>query len=201
MGRTKGTGGKGGVRLSGGEHGGRRLATPRGARPTVGRVREALFSIWGERLHGARVLELFAGSGAVALEAVGRGALSAVCIEGDRRALTVLERNVSRLGERGVVEVRRGRLPDDLARLAAEGARFDLVYADPPYRFPDYPALIAAVAPLLAEHGELVVEHAARRELPAEVEADGTSGTMVRVEVRRYGESAVSFYRRGPAGP
>lgn len=199
------------MRLSGGEHGGRRLSAPTGARPTGGRVREALFSIWGERLRGARVLDLFAGSGAVALEAIGRGALSALCVEGSRRAVAVLERNVARLGERGVVDVRCAKLPQELVALDREGARFDLVYADPPYRFPDYPGLIAAVAPLLADDGELVVEHSARRELPAVVRpqegaGDGEGappttlpGSLVRVDARRYGESAVSFYRRGPS--
>jgi 16S rRNA (guanine(966)-N(2))-methyltransferase RsmD len=202
------------VRLSGGEHGGRVLSVASDVRPTESRVREALFAVWTPLLPNARFLDLFAGTGAVALEAVGRGALGALCIEADRRALAVLERNVRRLGEEGVVEIRRGTLPDALARLTGDGEaqtvggagtaapvdRFDLVFADPPYRFADHAALLAAVAPLLAPDGEVAVEHSARRELPLEVPAPGTAaGRLVRVDVRRYGESSLSFYRHGPS--
>ena len=184
--------GRGGVRVTGGELRGRVVAVPGEARPTEGRVREALFSIWRERLEGARVLDLFAGSGVVALEAASRGALAVVAVEMAPRSVAVLEQNVRRTGMEGIVEVRRGVLPAELERLG-EGGPFDLVYADPPYRYPDYAELVAAVAPLLAADGEAAVEHASRRELPAEV------GDLVRVDVRRYGESALSFYRRGPA--
>ena len=190
MARKRGVSNRSGVRLAGGEHGGRVLPVPPGVRPTEGRVREALFSIWGGRLRGARLLDLFAGSGAVALEAVGRGAVSALCIECSRRALDVLEANVERLGERGVVDVRSATLPAALTALAGTPQRYDLVFADPPYEYPDYGGLVVAVGPLLAADGELAVEHSMRRGLPIEV------GNMVRVDQRRYGETALSFYRR-----
>ena len=183
--------GRGGVRVTGGELRGRLLAVPGETRPTEGRVREALFSIWRERVDGGRLLDLFAGSGAVALEAASRGAILVVAVEKVPRSATVLEQNVRRTGMEGVVEVRSGTLPAVLAAVAERGP-FDLVYADPPYRYPDYAELLAAVAPLLTADGEVAVEHTARRELPAE------AGDLVRVEVRRYGESALSFYRRGP---
>lgn len=180
---------RGGVRLSGGRHGGRVLTVPGHTRPTEGRVREALFAIWAAEVDGCSFLDLFAGSGAVALEAISRGALSATAVESDPRALRTLAANATRLGERAVT-VRRGSLPGDLASLAAEVARFDLVFADPPYRYPAYPDLLAAVAPLLATDGELAVEHSCRRDLPLE------HGGLVRVDRRRYGESCLSFYRR-----
>jgi len=181
------------VRISGGELRGRVVPVPRDVRPTEGRVREALFSIWGDAVGGARVLDLFAGSGAVTLEAVSRGALEALALEEAPRVVTAMAATVRRVGEAGRIEVRRGSLPGALASLAAErpGA-FDLVFADPPYRWPDYPRLVAAAEPLLAPDGELAVEHASRHELPAE------AGGLVRTDVRRYGESALSFYRRGP---
>ncbi len=180
-----------GVRITGGDFRGRALAVPPGARPTEGRVREALFSIWRERLEGARVLDLFAGSGAVGLEALSRGALSALAVDAGLRAVKTLESNAERLGER-LLEIRRLNLPAGLARLVEEGAgTFDLVYADPPYNFAPYPELLLAVAPLLAPDGEIAAEHSARRELPVEV------GPLTRVDVRRYGESAISFYRLG----
>ena len=181
---------KPGVRVTGGAHRGRGLAVPPAARPTEGRVREALFSIWSDRLEGARVLDLFAGSGVVGLEAVGRGALSALLIDEDFRAVKTLEANCARVGEK-TVEIRRLTLPGGLGRLTEAGP-FDLVYADPPYNFQPYDALIAGAAPLLATDGELVVEHSTRRDLPVQ------AGELVRTDTRKYGESSLSFYRKGP---
>lgn len=183
---------KPGVRVAGGAFRGRSLAVPPGARPTEGRVREALFSIWSDRLEGARVLDLFAGSGVVGLEAAGRGALRVLAVEESLRAVKTLEANAARLGE-ALLDIRRLSLPPGLARLAAEGAGpFDLVYADPPYDFPSYEDLLAGVGPLLAADGEIAVEHSSRRALPIE------TGGLVRVDSRRYGESALSFFRHRP---
>jgi 16S rRNA (guanine(966)-N(2))-methyltransferase RsmD len=180
---------KPGVRIMGGELRGRGLAVPPGARPTEGRVREALFSIWRDRLAGARVLDLFAGSGAVGLEALGRGALSALAVDSDLRAVKIVEGNAARVGLKAL-EIRRLTLPAGLTRLVEQSAgSFDLVFADPPYGFAAYEDLLQGAAPLLAPDGEIAVEHSARRELPVEV------GSLTRVDVRRYGESAVSFYR------
>ena len=179
----------GGVRLSGGEFRGRVLAVPKGARPSEGRVREALFSIWGHRLEGARLLDLFAGSGAVALESMGRGALRAVAVEGNPQALETIEANARKLGQ-GLIEIRKLTLPAGLSRLAETGERFDLVFADPPYAFNAYLQLLEGIAPLLAEEGEAVVEHSARVQLAPE------AGELVRTDMRRYGEIALSFYRR-----
>jgi 16S rRNA (guanine966-N2)-methyltransferase len=180
------------VRISGGRLRGRVLRVPRDVRPTEGRVREALFSIWREAVEGGRLLDLFAGSGAVALEAASRGALAVLALEKEARTAADLEEAVRRFGEEGVVTVRRAELPDPLEGLAAAGERFDLVFADPPYRYPDYGALLAAAAPLLATGGELALEHSTRRQPPEEV------GGLVRVDQRRYGESSLSFYRRSP---
>jgi 16S rRNA (guanine966-N2)-methyltransferase len=206
-----------GVRLTGGAFRGRSLAVPAGARPTEGRVREALFSIWRERLDGSRFLDLFAGSGAVGIEAAGRGALWVVCVDQDAQAVRAVAANVSTLtGGRaasvaagraaslggGVIEARRLTLPGGLARLAAEcdaadartaaGLRpavFDLVFADPPYRFDAFEPLLLALPPLLAAGAEVAIEHSARRDLPP------AAGPIVRTDLRRYGESALAFYR------
>lgn len=181
------------VRVTGGLHRGRYLVVPDGARPTEGRVREALFSIWHEPLEGgARLLDLFAGSGVVGLEAAGRGALRVVCVERDRRAFSLLQGNRDRLGE-ALVEIRRGELPGVLTELLTRGdGPFDLVFADPPYKFSAYVELLAGVEPLLAEDGEVAIEHSARTEMPVE------AGGLIRVDQRRYGECALSFYRHGP---
>ncbi len=185
---------RGGVRIAGGAHRGRVLTVPSRARPTEGRVREALFAIWQDRIEGARFLDLFAGSGAVAFEAAGRGALEVVAVESDRRTLKGLAAARRTLGE-GILTLWRARLPAGLEELAAhrDGRPFDLVFADPPYGFTAYQQLLDRLAPLLAADAEVAVEHSSRARLPEE------AGDLVRVDVRRYGETALSFYRLRPA--
>lgn len=179
-----------GVRISGGELRGRVLAVPAETRPSEGRLREALFSIWGERVRGCRFLDLFAGSGVVGLEAVSRGARAVVFVEAEPRALRTLAVNLRRTSAERVA-VRAGRLPGELARMVAAGSeRFDLVFADPPYRFGPYPDLLAAIVPLLADGGEVAIEHASRVQLGAEEVG------LVQADHRRYGGSALSFYSR-----
>lgn len=180
-----------GIRLLGGEHRGRVLRVPPGARPSEGRLREALFSIWSAELPGAEVLDLFAGSGAVGIEAIGRGALGAVLVERDRRARQALEANLAQLG---LGPPRARVLPRSveaaLGELAAAGERFDLVFADPPYAWTPTAAFLAAVAALLGPGGALALEHSARVAVP------DAGGNLVKVDTRRYGESALSLYRR-----
>ena len=177
------------VRITGGTLRGRMVLVPKKARPTEGRVREALFSMWQEQLPGARVLDLFAGSGIVALEAISRGALAATCLEGDLAAVRLLETNCRKLAP-GAVEVRRVTLPSGLTDFAAvRVGQYDLIFADPPYQLLAYDKLIAAVHPLLAHHGELVIEHSSRSGLPEEA-----SG-LIQTDRRRYGESCLSFFR------
>ena len=197
-----------GVRVTGGAWRGRTAMVPAGARPTEGRVREALFSIWCDRLAGCRFLDLFAGSGVVGLEAASRGARSVLCVDQDARAV----RAIAAIRWPGgaapaTVEARRLALPAGLASLAARSAPaaggpksagatgFDLVFADPPYAFEDFGPLLLALPPLLAAGGEVAVEHAARRTLPA------SAGPLAQTDLRRYGESAVAFYRSALGTP
>ncbi len=179
----------GGVRITGGERKGRPLKVGPGVRPTEGRVRESLFSIWQARVPESRFLDLFAGSGAVGLEALSRGAAFVCFVEADARALRDLEHNAEDL-PRPSWRPWRGRVPATLGQLAAEEAPFDLVFADPPYAFAEYERLIAAAEPLLAPGGELAVEHSARVDLPEEV------GGLRRSDSRKYGETAIDFYGR-----
>ena len=122
------------MRIVSGEWRGRRLRTPAGqaVRPTADRVREAIFNILGARTKGARVLDLFAGTGALALEALSRGASSAVLVESDPRTYAVMRRNVLDLGastaEPLLMECRAA-----LRFLRGRGSRFELVFLDPPY--------------------------------------------------------------------
>lgn len=121
------------TRIVGGSAGGRRIAVPpQGTRPTTDRVRESLFNIVTARLDltGLAVLDLYAGSGALGLEGLSRGAASALFVESDRRAAAVIERNIVTVGLPGAI-LRRGRVADVLA--AGASTPVDLVLADPPY--------------------------------------------------------------------
>lgn len=179
-----------GVRLGAGRLKGRRLAVGPGVRPTGSRVREALFDVLGPRIEGARVLDLFAGSGAVGFEALSRGAAEALLVESDPRVLRVLRRTAAAFAP-GAARVVRLHLPGQLGRLATIGRlAFDLVFADPPYRFDEHIVLLRDVASLLTRDGVFVLEHAVADEVPA------AAGVLERTDLRRYGESCLSFYER-----
>lgn len=175
------------VRLASGRFKGTWLPVPRGVRPTSARVREALLDSWQFRLPGAALLELFAGSGAVGLEALGRGAESLLAIDDDRRIVQTLERSFAELAPDST-EVGRARLPGGL-EVAASGRRFDLIFADPPYDFDHVEGLLVAAGSVLAVDGELVLEHSKRRTAPEAI------GGLERVGERRYGESCLALYR------
>jgi len=179
----------GGLRIVGGSWSGRRLESPPRIRPSTERTREALFSIWQGRVPGARFLDAFCGSGAAGLEALSRGASSAVLVDADARVLEVAARNRDRLEARGCTTVRL-ELPRGLASPRLRGEVFDLVFADPPYDFVDLAGFLAALEPHLAPGGEIALEHAAGVEAPRAV-----AGLRL-TESRRYGGSVLSFYRR-----
>lgn len=177
------------MRVIAGKFGGRRLASARakGLRPTADRVREALFSILGPDVEDARVLDLYAGTGALALEALSRGAESAVCVERSAAALSALERNVRELGLAERVAIERGDALAYARRLRGETDRFDVVFCDPPYAEPLEPVLEAVVAGGWWTRAA-VVEHAASRRPSA------PRGTEV--DTRRYGDTGLSIFRR-----
>jgi len=179
------------LRLSGGEYRGRRLRVPAGVRPTEGRLREALFSIWQTEIEGARFLDLFAGAGGVGLEAVGRGAERAVLVEEDPRTLRTLKENVAALGAEEATRLYRLRLPAGLAVLSEREAPFALVFVDPPYGFGEGDKLLAALTPLLVPAGAVAYEHADRDAPPA------APPELALEETRCYGGSCLSFYRAG----
>ncbi len=178
------------MRIGAGRFKGRILPVASHVRPTGGRVREALFDVIGPRLIGARVLDLFAGSGSLGLEALSRGASHAVLAESDARLSRELRR-VARELAGGAARVFRLHLPRELGVLAAAGAApFDLILADPPYGFRRLPELLAEASQLLAPGGVLVLEHGEDDAAP------DAAGVLVRSSVRRYGDSALSFYER-----
>src|SRR5512139_2659528 len=156
------------MRIIAGTHKGRTLKAPTwdGLRPTSDRLRETLFNILAPRVPGARILDICAGTGAVALEALSRGADSAVCLEQDRRAQALIAENRARLAEERRCMILRDDARRALGRPVA-GGPFDIVFLDPPYDVEDLDDLVTAAAAQRAEGGVLVLEHATRRLPPA----------------------------------
>jgi 16S rRNA (guanine966-N2)-methyltransferase len=153
------------VRIIAGERKGHTIFAPRGreTRPTSDRVRENIFNIVAPWVEGARVLDLYAGSGAMGLEALSRGADSVVFVESDPDAVRAIERNLDKLRLTGAIVVR-APATTGLAQEAAAGRKYDLVLADPPYSMTDYDTLARYFPRVLAEDGLLVLESAARTE-------------------------------------
>jgi 16S rRNA (guanine966-N2)-methyltransferase len=177
-----------GVRISGGKLRGRSLSVPATARPTSARLREALFDIWQARVSGARVVDLFAGTGAVGFEALSRGADFVVFVESDRGAVRRLQSACSELAPASSA-VCLADLPSQMNRvLPVTGKNNDLIFADPPYDFEDYAELLASLLGLLKAGGEVAVEHSIRRSLPESVEG------LERTDSRAYGENRVTFF-------
>lgn len=178
------------TRIVAGRAGGRRLAVPqKGTRPTSDRVREALFSAVESAvdLDGARVLDLYAGSGALGLEALSRGAAEAVFVESSAGALAVLRKNVAAVGLPGVV--RAGKVATVLA--AGSDTPFDLVLADPPYAVEDLTAELGLLVSegWVAEYSVVIVERSRRAPdivWPAPLEP---------MRVKHYGETSLHWAR------
>ena len=175
------------MRVIAGQLRGRTLSAPRGrdTRPTSDRVREALFSIL-EPVAGARVLDLFAGSGALAIEALSRGAATATLVDSSRAAIAAIEENLLALGLRAEVRHQRALAFLDTARVSAR--QYDLVFLDPPYRHAS--ALgrepSAALVPVTAPGARVVVE--SDRRAPLELKG------LPMIDERRYGDTLIRIH-------
>jgi len=184
------------MRITGGVHRSRELRAPKGhkTRPTADRVREGMFSMLASRrpLDGARVLDLFAGTGALGLEALSRGAAHAVFVESAREALDALRENVRALGlesECTIVAQKVERAIDSLS------GPFDLVFCDPPYALVREPALgvlLAKVATHCDPEATLVLEHDSKDPPPT---ISGVTATVT----RRYGDTSLTLYLAKPS--
>ena len=172
------------MRVVAGAYSGRRLRAPRGrdTRPTADRVREAVFSMLGP-VEGLRVLDLFAGSGALAIEAASRGAAAITLVETGRAALAAIDRNLADIGL-GAEVVRR----DALAYLATAPGPFDLVFLDPPYSCALRLAgpLAERLPEVIAETGRIVTE--SHRQQPLEL-------PLPLVRERVYGDTRIAIHR------
>lgn len=183
------------MRIVSGIYKGRRLTSPkgRGVRPTLEVVREAIFDSLGPAVQGARVLDLFAGSGALGLEALSRGADSVTWCDSGPRSVAAIRENIKRMG-----------VPKQQCRVLAMTAlrairflekreeRFDLVFVDPPYESYLYEETLLALslAGLTQPGGDVVVEHAKR------IEVSNVFGDLILERGRRYGETCVAWFER-----
>lgn len=174
------------MRVIAGAYGGRELVAPRGrlTRPTSDRVREALFSILAE-VGGERVLDLFAGSGALAIEALSRGAGEATLVDSSAAAADAIRRNLGALGISA--EVVRQPVMRFLQRAREQGRQYDLIFIDPPYRRASSlgPELVAALGPVLSPGARVVAESERRSPLELDLEL---------LDERRYGDTLIRIY-------
>lgn len=179
------------MRVIAGEVGRRRIRVPRGrgTRPTADRVREALFSTVAPWLDGARVLDLYAGSGALGIEALSRGAASVVFVESDLAAARVIRDNLAALGLSDRARIIRADALRAIASLARAGIRFTLILLDPPYNAPLEPALSRLARGRLLEDGGLVViQHFSKTVVPPQQ-------AWSLWKTRRYGETTLTLLK------
>jgi 16S rRNA (guanine(966)-N(2))-methyltransferase RsmD len=181
------------MRIIAGTLKGRRLAGPPSdaVRPTTDGLRETLFNVLGARVSDARVLDGYAGTGGVGLEAISRGAVAVTFVERDRGTVALLRRNVEtcRADARSTIVC-----ADFLDARAGHAARgpFDLVFVDPPYEGTDLAMIAEAAVSVAAPDGIVVVEHSRRRSSPDD------AGAFARVRLLTAGDSALSFYTAAP---
>jgi len=177
------------VRIIAGRLKGRRLraAVGPGVRPTSDRLRETLFNVLRDRVNGARVLDAFAGTGAVGLEALSRGASHVTFVEADARAASALAANVQACAVGEASRLVHDTLHRARLRHRVSGP-FDLIFLDPPYDFRELPEAVADAAPLATRTGIVVLEHSRRRVPPA------AAGTLVLRRTIAAGDSALSLY-------
>ena len=178
------------MRIVAGSHGGRRLKSPSGSRvrPTPDKVREALFAILGDRIFDATVLDLFAGTGAIGLEALSRGARFVHFVEQSSPVRRTIKENVDDLKLGRQVEIVAGKIPQCLDRIARAVSPFNLIFADPPYGkgYPEALLKASSLEHLLDPDGMLIIE------LPKGEEPD--AGPWQRFDLRHYGDTLLSFY-------
>jgi 16S rRNA (guanine966-N2)-methyltransferase len=180
------------VRVVAGTVKGFELKVPRGAgtRPTSDKVRDAVFNVLGESVLDARVLDLFAGTGALSIEALSRGAAEAVLVESWRQACNIINANLEKTRFTADTSILCMSVSRSLTSLEGQ---FDLILLDPPYAFPDIHLVMETLGQghLIADHGQVVLEHGKR------FESRDAYGKLRRRQFKRYGDTAVSFYEIG----
>lgn len=188
------------MRISGGDARGRSIKPPKhgGLRPTSDKVREALFSILGGEVDGASFLELYAGTGAVGIEALSRGASRAVFVDSSQKAVRLIRENLGALGYREKAAVVGRDVLVFLKKTAPELGPFDIVFVDPPYHTGEGERALDALGEpgggILSEGAAVVYEHFKKHGAPAD------AGRLVKRRDYTYGDTVLSIYESGDAG-
>ncbi len=183
------------MRVVAGTKKGRRLKKPEGKnlRPTSARVREALLSILSHRIQGARVLDLYSGTGALGLEALSRGAHPVVFVENRVASARILRENVTRCGDDEQCVVIAQNVEMFLASPPAFGEppMFDIVFADPPYHTTDLTQLLEqlSLSGKIVSRGVVILEHFVKRTVPSQV------GSLTQTRQSRYGDTMLTFFQ------
>lgn len=183
------------MRVIAGEFKGRRLSPVPGqsTRPTTDKVKESIFNIIGPYFNGGTVLDLFAGTGALGIEAISRGMTRGIFIDKEPKALQVVRENIEACKLEKQTELYRNDAGRAIQQLEQKQIKIDLVFLDPPYHLHIIPLLMAEMTKrdLLTEEAVLVAEHSAGTVLPVVIES------LERWRFAEYGDTAVSFYRKG----
>lgn len=181
------------MRIIGGEFRGRKLMMPlnKGVRPTQDRVRESLFNVLAPYIRESLFLDIFSGTGAVALEAVSRGASCAVMIENDPQGCEVIEKNVKALGVSGRVRVIRKDFLQAIRDLAGKGFRFDIIFMDPPYRTDMAKNGLLAIFnyDIVTSNSLIIIEHYKTDLLPER------AGSFELFKIKKFNKKILSFYK------
>ena len=178
------------MRIISGKHRGKKLVTLEGmnvTRPTSDRVKESLFNILGNRIIDANILDMFAGSGALGLEAISRGAKQCVFIDSSIQAINIIKKNIALCKEENV-----SRVINSDYKLALEkinNIKFDIVFIDPPYLKDIEVSALICVSKLLDRNGIVIVETDEKDDIPDEVE------NLLKYDSRKYGRTIISFYK------
>ena len=180
------------MRIIGGQAKRRQLLSPKGLaiRPTSDKVREALFDILGEKITGANFLDLYAGTGSVAIEALSRGAASATLVEQSNPARQLIRANLARCDLARQAKLISSSVTKALPKLAASKARFDIIFIDPPYAGELIQETLSGLCKydILQPHTIVIVEHSCQRKPPPQV------GRLKLYREAKYGQTGLSFY-------
>lgn len=178
------------MRIIAGSARGRRIEAPAGknTRPTLDRVRENLFNMLQTRISDSQILDLFSGSGALSLEAISRGAKSAVLVDADPQAHRVETRNAETLGFTDSCEIFLSDWKKAAKKLREQGRCFDIVFLDPPYEMTDLREVFGEIRALLSPGALVVVEHEADKEVLV-------GDDFEKIRERRWGFCAAAFYQ------
>lgn len=182
------------MRIISGRFKGRKLFTPenRSIRPTSDKAREALFSIIGSKIENARILDLFAGTGAFGIEALSRGARRATFVEASQKAVDTIGNNLALLEIENEADLIQGRIPDVFKRFEFSGGPFDIIFLDPPYdgdfisstfENNDFRTFVTETTLVIAEH-------------PVFRQEFELSGHLEMIDRRKYGKTLISFFRK-----